>query len=285
MYRSTFYQMTAIWVASFSVLGCNPSSMPDPSTGTSSVLGQFDGSVIAQWSDNGREMILQQPVSFIDSTSKRWVAPAGAIVDGASIPSVFWSAIGGPFEGKYRNASVVHDVYCNEMTEPWEDVHLMFYEACRSGGVSEAQANMLYYAVYHFGPRWEMVTEAEAPAFDQQPGISVRRDREGHHMACYQPAPPTIEEVEQVAEFVSEEAPTANEVRKMDRDQLHRRPRRSRSSEGRSNVGQASNGASNGYPSNGYTSNSGPSNDWQPSQAPQFDRRASRGVSENPPQR
>ncbi len=235
MYRKTLYQLTTLLIASFSALGCNPTSLP---TASNTGIGQFEGTVVAQWSDNGREMILQQPISFVDSANKRWDAPAGSVVDGASIPSVFWSAIGGPFEGKYRNASVVHDVYCEEMTEPWENVHQMFYEACRSGGVAEAQSKIMYYAVYHFGPRWQMVSEADAPAIDQQAGVSVRRDRQGRHMARYQPVPPTMEEVEQIAEFVSDEAPTTDQVRQMDREQLHRRPRRSDVTKSPSEFGQ-----------------------------------------------
>ena len=30
----------------------------------------------------------------------------------------------------------------------------MFYEACRCGGVGAVQAKTMYYAVFHFGPRW-----------------------------------------------------------------------------------------------------------------------------------
>ena len=102
---------------------------------------------MAVWDADGRNMTLREDFFYIDSQGRRWRAPTGAIVNGASIPSVFWTAIGGPFEGKYRNASVVHDVGCAEMRQPWEDVHRMFYEACRCGGVDETQAKLMYYAV------------------------------------------------------------------------------------------------------------------------------------------
>ncbi len=35
--------------------------------------------------------------------------PAGFVSDGASIPKIAWSIVGGPWTGKYRNAAVVHD--------------------------------------------------------------------------------------------------------------------------------------------------------------------------------
>ncbi|MDB5338913.1 MAG: hypothetical protein JWN70_4532, partial [Planctomycetaceae bacterium] len=59
-------------------------------------------------------------------------------------------------EGKYRNASIIHDVACVKMQEPWEAVHMAFYEACRCGGTGEKQAKILYAAVYHAGPRWKL---------------------------------------------------------------------------------------------------------------------------------
>ena len=93
--------------------------------------------------------------------------PAGSVVDGASIPQVFWSLVGGPFEGEYRNASVVHDVACDRKSEPWEAVHLMFYNACRCGGVGEKKAKLLYWAVYLGGPRWvRKVVENGMPVYE-----------------------------------------------------------------------------------------------------------------------
>ena len=68
--------------------------------------GKFMGDVIAQWLDDGRLMKLTAPFAYIDPEGERWEAPAGSIVDGASIPQFAWSLIGGPFEGKYRKASV-----------------------------------------------------------------------------------------------------------------------------------------------------------------------------------
>jgi hypothetical protein len=67
---------------------------------------------------------------------------------------VLWSVAGSPYTGEYRNASVVHDVACVKRDHSWQDVHRMFYEACRAGGVGEQKAKLMYAAVYHFGPKW-----------------------------------------------------------------------------------------------------------------------------------
>lgn len=118
-------------------------------------FGRFEGRVVAAWDDSGREMTLLEDFHYLDSRGRRWTAPTQAVIDGASIPRPFWSIVGGPFEGRYRNASVVHDVYCDSQERPWREVHRMFYEACRCGGASLTQSKLMYYAVYHFGPRWE----------------------------------------------------------------------------------------------------------------------------------
>jgi hypothetical protein len=118
--------------------------------------GWFEGDVVARWGNDGRLMTLVEPFAYVDSRQTRWEAAAGAVIDGASIPRAFWSVIGSPFAGEFRNASVVHDVACEERNRPWRAVHRMFYEACRLGGVGAVKAKTMYYAVFHFGPRWRV---------------------------------------------------------------------------------------------------------------------------------
>lgn len=119
-----------------------------------SEYGKFIGSVKAEWLQDGRKMKLLEDFSYVDQFQNRWDAPAGWIVDGASIPQFAWSIIGGPFEGKYRKASVIHDVECDRKLRSWESVHEVFYNAMRASDVSVIKAKIMYAAVYHFGPRW-----------------------------------------------------------------------------------------------------------------------------------
>lgn len=117
--------------------------------------GYFESPPLAEWGDDGRRMSLERDVVFVDRRKKRWIAGAGATTDGASIPQALWSVIGGPYEGKYRNASVVHDTECQPpYSNPSASVHRMFYEACRAGGVSGGMALLMYVAVLLGGPRW-----------------------------------------------------------------------------------------------------------------------------------
>lgn len=125
---------------------------------------------LTEWLDDGRNMRLKRPFGFVEEGGREWPVPSETIVDGASIPRVFWSLIGGPFEGVYRNASVVHDYYCDVQTRPWRDTHRVFLEAMRCSSVSEIRAKIMYYAVYRFGPRWTTGPAAMAEAFQMTAG-------------------------------------------------------------------------------------------------------------------
>ena len=137
--------------------------------------------------DDGRGAHLLAPLSYRRPDGSDWPVPTGAWLDGASIPRPFWSLIGGPFEGRYRNASIVHDHYCIAKTRPWQDVHRMFYEAMRCSGTGAARAKIMYYSVYRFGPRWpslEEGLEAAPPAafLSDAEAPSLAADAEAIHV-------------------------------------------------------------------------------------------------------
>lgn len=126
----------------------------------------------SEWHVDGRRMTLLRPFVFTEPVSNRvWTAPSGALVDGASIPRVFWSIVGGPFEGEYRDASILHDHECTVRVQPWREVHRMFHQACLAGGVHPLKARLMYAAVYLFGPRWSLPSkrrrEAPLETYDQ----------------------------------------------------------------------------------------------------------------------
>ena len=116
--------------------------------------GTFDGTVCARWLDDGRFMALCQPLVFTQRGGKVWTAPVGTRTDGATIPPIFWSVIGGPFEGQYRTAAVNHDYECCVKHEAWQDVHRMFFDGMMAKGEALWRANLMYFAAYFFGPRW-----------------------------------------------------------------------------------------------------------------------------------
>lgn len=115
---------------------------------------RFQGSVVLELLPDGRNAKLIKEFVYYDQSNVEWKAPKNSIVNGASIPRLFWTVIGGPFEGKYRSASVIHDVACDKRTRPWRATHEAFYKASRFAGTSEKLAKIMYAAVFHFGPRW-----------------------------------------------------------------------------------------------------------------------------------
>ena len=117
-------------------------------------FGCFQGTVKTEWLSDGRTMKLLEDFSFIDCEGLTWLAPKGRSIDGASIPRFAWSIVGSPFSGRYRKASVIHDIACDDRVRPWESVHLAFYYAMRASKVALIKAKLMYAAVYHKGPRW-----------------------------------------------------------------------------------------------------------------------------------
>ena len=104
--------------------------------------------------DGTRRVKLLEELIYIDPRGKRWTAPKGSVVDGASIPKVFQKVIGTPYGGEYTLASVIHDVACMEQKEPWEEVHQAFYDAMLASGVEKQKASIMYLAVYEGATRW-----------------------------------------------------------------------------------------------------------------------------------
>lgn len=118
-------------------------------------MGRFVGEVKTEWlTADGRSMKLLEDVKFIDSKGRIWLAPAGSIIDGASIPRFFWRFIGAPFVGYYRRASVIHDVYCKNEAVPSPEVHAMFHEAMLVDKTPRRKAIQMWIAVRLFGPRF-----------------------------------------------------------------------------------------------------------------------------------
>jgi hypothetical protein len=131
--------------------------------------GRFNGPVRARWLSDGRYMALCNALEFTQSDGRLWSAPVGTRTDGASIPPIFWPFIGGPFEGKYRDASVIHDYECCVKTHAWRDAARMFFDGMMANGEDLWRAKLMYFAVYFFGPHW--------PARERRPdGKFTERD-------------------------------------------------------------------------------------------------------------
>jgi hypothetical protein len=166
--------------------------------------GKFTGPFNVELLDDGRRLKLLNDMTYTDPAGAQWLAPAGWVVDGATIPKQFWSYIGGPLEGRYRNASIFHDVVCDKRDRPWDAAALMFYNAMRCGGVKEDKAKLMYAAVYLYGPHWTSGKRAAA-----KPAMQV-------------PRKPTAEEAERLKNIIEKENPSLERIRELGSPEANR---------------------------------------------------------------
>ena len=157
-------------LATLLCIACGGKKKTDWTAGATSShpWGYYTGYPETRWNPDGRTMTLLNELHYTDPAGVVWVAPAGSVVDGASIPRSLWSTMGGPFEGKYRNASVLHDVAYDQKNKPWEDCDRMFYNAMRCSGVSAVEAGTMYYSLYKFGTHWKFpIKKASTRSYDR----------------------------------------------------------------------------------------------------------------------
>jgi Protein of unknown function (DUF1353) len=151
--------MKSIWLLPFLALaGCGGTHAPPWNAAAARPehrWGYYSSNVEARWENDGRTMTLLNELRYVDPDGVVWIAPAGSVVDGASIPRSLWSFMGGPFDGKYRNASVLHDVAYDQHIRPWQQCDRMFYNAMRCSSVSAVEAKTMYFALYKFGRHWK----------------------------------------------------------------------------------------------------------------------------------
>lgn len=103
---------------------------------------------------DGESMLLSEAFQYVDADGQIWKCAEGSLVNGASIPRFFWRVVGSPMRGRYRFASIPHDVHCDLKRHPSKEVHRMFYRAMRASGVGRVRAWVMWLAVRLFGPRW-----------------------------------------------------------------------------------------------------------------------------------
>src|SRR5436189_2275021 len=167
--------------------------------------GYFDGEPVTKWNPDGRTMTLLTELRYIDPQGNAWIAPIGSVVDGASIPRYLWSVMGGPFEGKYRNASVLHDVAYGEHRRPWQDCDRMFYYAMRCSGVGAPEAKTMYYALFKFGRHWKFPIKRAKPVIYE--GALVARGEEIPRAIPVNPA-----QITQARNWISNTDPSLEQI-------------------------------------------------------------------------
>ena len=176
--------------------------------------GYYRGEVVTRWQPDGRSMTLLQELRYTDPNGIVWIAPTGSVVDGASIPRSLWSFMGGPFEGKYRKASVLHDVSYDQKGRPPQECDRMFYDAMRCSGVGAVEAKTMYYALCRFGRHWKFDVKRAKPvkvgrkmvarATPEHPrAVAASQEEIESARAWIRQSNPSIDQIEQEAEAES----------------------------------------------------------------------------------
>jgi tetratricopeptide (TPR) repeat protein len=165
--------------------------------------GQFTPANITLKEHGALKELVDESLTFVDSSGVKWIAPKGTLTDGASVPRLALTITNGQWDAQFLKAAVVHDAYCqqdNDTRNPdqwrkqsWKVVHKMFYEASIAGGTSQLLANLMYAAVLLAGPRWddpegEKMAEVSSDALTRAFGGSKEWIEHNN---------PTVEEIEQ----------------------------------------------------------------------------------------
>ena len=193
------------------LVGCRSNKSSDRVSGAEraaaagSRWGYYNGEPETRWNPDGRTMTLLTELRYTDPTGMVWVAPAGSVVDGASIPRYLWSLLGGPFEGKYRNASVLHDVAYGQHNRPWQDCDRMFYYAMRCSGVNGVEAKTMFYALYKFGHHWKFPIKRAKPV--KYEGVLVTRAEEVPRAIPVNP-----EQINEARDWIRDAQPSLDEI-------------------------------------------------------------------------
>lgn len=118
----------------------------------------FSGRVAVELVDDiefDHRLRLLEDFSFRDEHGRLWVARKGGLVDGIPALAGGTSWVRLPYAGKLRKASVLHDYFVAAKTEPWREVHRMYFAANLAEGVSVPEAKIVHMLTYASGWRWE----------------------------------------------------------------------------------------------------------------------------------
>src|ERR1051325_2194523 len=201
------FALIFLFVTAFSGCASSSGSAPavDQTIAGASKWGHFNGEPVTKWNPDGRSMTLLTELRYTDPHGDVWVAAIGSVVDGASLPRYLWSIMGGPFEGQYRNASVLHDVAYGRHNRPWQDCDRMFYNAMRCSGVDVLEAKTMYYALYKFGHHWKFPIKRGKPV--KYEGALVARGEEIPRAVPVNPA-----QINQARDWISNVDPSLDQI-------------------------------------------------------------------------
>jgi Protein of unknown function (DUF1353) len=192
-----------------------------PAAGNNTFKGDVQAKFLApkKPTDTFRDIQLTAPFGYVDPRGVHWDVPAGYVTNGASIPPSLWAVVGGPFDGPYRDAAVLHDYYCDSKLRSSDDTHRMYFEAAVARGTSENIASTMYAGIIFGGPKWEL-SKTKKAGFDfllaqntspTQGGAAVAVDK---GLTEKDATPEQIKAVEDMKAWILREKPTIEQIQK-----------------------------------------------------------------------
>ena len=108
------------------------------------------------------KMRILKPITFVIPGVGKLRIKKGFIFDGASIPQLFWSSTGSPFDFQLLLAALIHDAfYATELINRLKADQLFREHLQHLGGVNWYRRNKIYYAVRFGGAAvWNTHTKA-----------------------------------------------------------------------------------------------------------------------------
>jgi hypothetical protein len=119
---------------------------------------RFSGRVVLELvEDIGHDHMLRvlEEFTFHQEDGRKWPVPAGALLEGWSIPRALRALPSLPLESEFRKSAVVHGHFAHAKAGRWRDVHRMLYSASLAEGIPPTEAKVLYMTIYASGWRWE----------------------------------------------------------------------------------------------------------------------------------
>lgn len=132
------------------------------------IAEEFVGEIVLKPTgcEKGLKCTLGEDFGYIDRWNVGWLADAGEVTDGASIPRWAQRFVGVPFTPAFLPAAVLHDHYSKSErpVNGWLQTQRMFYEALRHNGVEDSLALTLFGGVLAGSGKW--ITKMEGITCD-----------------------------------------------------------------------------------------------------------------------
>jgi Protein of unknown function (DUF1353) len=207
-------------IPAFGIPTANTSGTKTPiAAGNNSFKGSVKAEFLAPKStqDLYRDIKLVEPFGYVDPTGLHWDVPAGYVTNGASIPPSLWAIVGGPFDGPYRDAAVIHDYWCEQKTRSSDATHKMYYDAAVARGTSENIASTMYAGIVFGGPKWE-ITPPKKAGFDlfaqatTPPATTGTPTKVDPGLGSKAATPEQLKAVEDLKAWIAKEKPTLQQI-------------------------------------------------------------------------